>query len=44
MGDADRRRGKVCERANCLQRAVPPIGRAVAIDQNRSTLAPYPVA
>lgn len=35
---------KVCERANCSQRAFPPIGRAVAVDQNRSTLAPYPVA
>jgi len=35
---------KVCERATCPQRAFPPIGRAVAVDENRSTLTPYPVA
>lgn len=35
---------KVCERIECPQRAFPPIGRTVAVDQNRSTLAPYPVA
>lgn len=35
---------KVCERAECPQRAFPPIGRAVTVDQNRSTLAPYPVS
>ncbi|MDK2762057.1 MAG: short-chain fatty acyl-CoA regulator family protein [Sphingopyxis sp.] len=35
---------KVCERIGCPQRAFPPIGRSVAVDQNRSTLAPYPVA
>lgn len=35
---------KVCERPSCPQRAFPAIGRAVAIDENRSTLAPYPVA
>ena len=34
---------KVCERPACPQRAFPPIGRAIAIDENRSTLAPYPV-
>lgn len=34
---------KVCERIGCRQRAFPPIGRSVAVDQNRSTLAPYPV-
>lgn len=34
---------KVCERAACPQRAFPPIGRPVAIDENRSTLVPYPV-
>ncbi len=34
---------KVCERPNCPQRAFPPIGRAVMVDENRSTTAPYPV-
>jgi predicted transcriptional regulator/transcriptional regulator with XRE-family HTH domain len=34
---------KVCERPACAQRAFPPIGHALAIDQNRSTLTPYPV-
>lgn len=35
---------KVCERLACPQRAFPPIGRALAIDQDRSLLTPYPVA
>lgn len=35
---------KVCERPACPQRAFPPIGRALAIDENRSRFAPYPVA
>lgn len=35
---------KVRERANCSQRAFQPIGRAVAVDQSGSTLAPYPMA
>ncbi len=35
---------KVCERPACPQRAFPPIGRALAVDQNRSSLTPYPVA
>ncbi len=34
---------KVCERPACPQRAFPPIGRALAIDENRSRFAPYPV-
>lgn len=34
---------KVCERPNCLQRAFPPIGHAVTVDENRSTTTPYPV-
>lgn len=34
---------KVCERPACPQRAFPAIGRPVAVDENRSTLAPYPV-
>lgn len=35
---------KVCEGIECPQRAFPPISRAVAVDQNRSTRAPFPVA
>ncbi|WP_334654643.1 short-chain fatty acyl-CoA regulator family protein [Sphingomonas panaciterrae] len=35
---------KVCERTACPQRAFPMIGRAVAADENRATLTPYPVA
>jgi hypothetical protein len=35
---------KVCERPACPQRAFPPIGRAVKVDENRSTLIPYPVS
>ncbi|HWF75943.1 MAG TPA: short-chain fatty acyl-CoA regulator family protein [Caulobacteraceae bacterium] len=34
---------RVCERAACPQRAFPHIGRPLAIDPNRSALAPYPV-
>jgi predicted transcriptional regulator/transcriptional regulator with XRE-family HTH domain len=34
---------KVCERPNCLQRAFPPIGRPVMVDENRSSAAPYSV-
>lgn len=33
---------KVCERPACPQRAFPPVGRPLAVDENRSTLAPYP--
>lgn len=35
---------KICDRRGCPQRAFPPIGRVVAIDENRSRFAPYPVA
>lgn len=35
---------KVCERPACPQRAFPPVGRAIAVDENRSALTPYPVA
>ena len=34
---------KVCERSDCPQRAFPPMGRAIDVDERRSTLAPYPV-
>lgn len=33
---------KVCQRANCPQRAFPPIGRKLAIDETRRRFAPYP--
>ena len=35
---------KVCERVGCAQRAFPPIGRALAVDENDHPFAPYPVA
>ncbi|MDT0462866.1 short-chain fatty acyl-CoA regulator family protein [Streptomyces gibsoniae] len=34
---------RVCERLGCSQRAVPPLGRPLLIDQNSSTFVPYPV-
>ena len=33
---------KVCDRPACPQRAMPPIGRPLAIDENESRFAPYP--
>ncbi|QKS01281.1 DUF2083 domain-containing protein [Sphingomonas sp. CL5.1] len=35
---------KVCDRPACPQRAFPPIGRALTIDENLATSVPYPVA
>ncbi|MFF9066566.1 short-chain fatty acyl-CoA regulator family protein [Streptomyces sp. NPDC014891] len=35
---------RVCERLDCPQRAAPPLGRPLLIDQNASTFVPYPVA
>ncbi|MFI1252853.1 short-chain fatty acyl-CoA regulator family protein [Streptomyces netropsis] len=34
---------RICERLDCPQRAVPPLGRPLAVDENRSTFVPYPV-
>ncbi|MBZ3901878.1 MULTISPECIES: short-chain fatty acyl-CoA regulator family protein [Streptomyces] len=34
---------RLCERLECPQRAAPPLGRALRIDQNASTFVPYPV-
>jgi predicted transcriptional regulator/transcriptional regulator with XRE-family HTH domain len=34
---------KTCERDACPQRAVPPLGRALRIDENDTTFVPYPV-
>ncbi|WP_432937286.1 short-chain fatty acyl-CoA regulator family protein [Kribbella sp. CA-253562] len=35
---------KTCDRPRCPQRAAPPIGHALNIDENRSTFVPYPLA
>ncbi|MFJ6934701.1 short-chain fatty acyl-CoA regulator family protein [Streptomyces sp. NPDC101132] len=35
---------RLCERLDCPQRAVPPLGRALTVDENSSTFVPYPVA
>jgi predicted transcriptional regulator len=35
---------KVCERTACPQRAFPPIGRALEVQEDRSSLVPYRVA
>ncbi|MFE2009000.1 short-chain fatty acyl-CoA regulator family protein [Streptomyces sp. NPDC059491] len=35
---------RVCERLDCPQRAAPPLGRPLRIDQNTSNFVPYPVA
>lgn len=35
---------KVCERPSCPQRAFPPLGRRLAVDENTSRFDPYPVA
>lgn len=32
---------RVCERLDCSQRAVPPLGRALTVDENTSTFVPY---
>jgi XRE family transcriptional regulator, fatty acid utilization regulator len=32
---------KVCDRADCAQRAVPPLGRTLLIDENQRGFAPY---
>lgn len=33
---------RVCERLTCPQRAVPPLGHPLTVDENRSTFVPYP--
>ncbi|MEU3017076.1 short-chain fatty acyl-CoA regulator family protein [Nocardiopsis sp. NPDC007018] len=35
---------KVCERPACPQRAFPPAGRSLLVNENSSTVSPYPVA
>ena len=32
----------ICPRLNCPQRATAPAGRALAVDENRKTISPYP--
>lgn len=34
---------RTCDRVGCPQRAAPPIGRTVQIDQNRGSFSPYPL-
>ncbi|MGW4652189.1 short-chain fatty acyl-CoA regulator family protein [Kitasatospora sp. NPDC004289] len=34
---------KVCDRPACPQRAAPPLGRPLSVDEHRSTFVPYPV-
>jgi predicted transcriptional regulator len=34
---------RVCERLDCPQRAAPPLGQSLRIDENTSTFVPYPV-
>ncbi|MFI1110696.1 short-chain fatty acyl-CoA regulator family protein [Streptomyces physcomitrii] len=34
---------RICERLDCPQRAVPPLDRRLAVDENSSTFVPYPV-
>jgi predicted transcriptional regulator len=34
---------KVCEREHCAQRAFPPIGKKLVVDENESRVAPYAV-
>lgn len=35
---------KVCERPSCPQRAFPPVGRTLAVDESLSRFEPYPVS
>ena len=35
---------KVCERTACPQRAFPPMGRKLLVDENERRLEPYSVA
>ncbi|NEN77265.1 short-chain fatty acyl-CoA regulator family protein [Nocardioides zeae] len=35
---------KTCERPRCPQRAAPPIGGQLAVEDHRSTFVPYPLA
>jgi XRE family transcriptional regulator, fatty acid utilization regulator len=34
---------RTCQRTDCPQRAAPPLGRRLTIDESRSTFVPYPV-
>jgi hypothetical protein len=35
---------RICERANCHQRAVPPVEKALKVDHNRRDVIPYDLA
>jgi len=41
--DTERWVCRVCERDNCPQRAFPALGRALDLDEHRSTVTPYVV-
>ncbi|WP_436531997.1 short-chain fatty acyl-CoA regulator family protein [Actinoplanes sp. HUAS TT8] len=34
---------RICERQDCAQRARPPAGGSLAVDENRRTAVPYPI-
>ncbi|WP_103503778.1 short-chain fatty acyl-CoA regulator family protein [Streptomyces sp. SM14] len=34
---------RICERLDCPQRATPPFGRALTVDENSTTFVPFPV-
>ncbi|MBE1469655.1 putative transcriptional regulator [Kibdelosporangium phytohabitans] len=34
---------QTCDRPLCPQRAAPPIGKPLRVDENRSTVVPYPL-
>ncbi|MFE5715570.1 short-chain fatty acyl-CoA regulator family protein [Streptomyces sp. NPDC056501] len=34
---------RACERLDCTQRALPPVGRALAVDENAGSFVPYAV-
>jgi predicted transcriptional regulator len=33
---------KVCERSHCPQRAFPPLGHKLEVDENETLFEPYP--
>lgn len=35
---------RICERANCAQRAVPPLKRKLTVDHNRRAVLPYSIS
>ncbi|MCG6566851.1 short-chain fatty acyl-CoA regulator family protein [Tessaracoccus sp. ZS01] len=35
---------RTCDRPRCIQRATPPVGLALRVDESRSSFAPYPLS